>query len=315
MKKLVLGLVLTFSLLALGNAYAQEWTWSDPSPVTSPFLKEIAADPVTGEIYGIDNTGLLVMPVLTGAAVTGLSQVPGGSDSVVNDIAVAPTGAIFICTESFIKQQDGGIFVAVVQQPRPPEDSVTPDPEDILQGKYTHVAVGQGGRLYVIYQIDSTETQYLMVGTPPVTSEGVLVEIHPETLNLGSKGKWVTSIINLPEGSDENDIVLETVKISRISIPSLSIDEAVDIPIAEGAPWSVELVDGIQVLKVKFPRYDKADPTDPQSLIGKLRELLAAANAAPGRYEVTLTVDMQLTSLEQFSGTDTIRIKLKHKMH
>jgi hypothetical protein len=315
MKKLVLGLVLTFSLLALGNAYSQEWTWSDPSPVTSPFLKEIAADPVTGEIYGIDNTGLLVMPVLTGAAVTGLSQVPGGSDSVVNDIAVAPTGAIFICTESFIKQQDGGIFVAVVQQPRPPEDSVTPDPEDILQGKYTHVAVGQGGRLYVIYQIDSTETQYLMVGTPPVTSEGVLVEIHPETLNLGSKGKWVTSIINLPEGSDENDIVLETVKISRISIPSLSIDEAVDIPIAEGAPWSVELVDGIQVLKVKFPRYDKADPTDPQSLIGKLRELLAAANAAPGRYEVTLTVDMQLTSLEQFSGTDTIRIKLKHKMH
>jgi len=314
MKKLVLALVLTFSLLALGNAYAQEWTWSDPSPVTSPFLKEIAADPVTGEIYGVDSTGLLVMPVLTGTAVTGLSQIPGGSDSVVNDIAVASTGAIFICTESFIKEQEGGTFVAVVQQPRPPEDSVTPDPTDILAGKYTHIAVGQGGKLYVIYQIDGTETQYLVVGTPPVTSEGVLVEIHPETLNLGSKGKWVTGIIDLPEGANENDIILETVKISRIAIPSLSIDEAVEIPVAAGAPWSVELLDGIQVLKVKFPRYDKANPTNPQSLIGKLRELLTTANALAGRYQVTLTVDMQLTSLQQFSGTDQIRIKLKHKM-
>ena len=152
MKKLVLGLVLTFSLLTLGNAYAQEWTWSDPSPVTSPLLKEIAANPVTGEIYGIDNAGLLVMPVGTGTAVTGLSQVPGGSDSVVNDIAVASTGAIFICTESFVKERQGSSFVAMVQQPRPPEDTVSPEPEDILQGKYTHIAVGQGGKLYVIYQ-------------------------------------------------------------------------------------------------------------------------------------------------------------------
>lgn len=314
MKKLIFGLVLTFSLLALGNTYAQEWTWSDPSPVNSPFLKEIAADPVTGEIYGVDNTGLLVMPVETGTAVTGLSQVPSGSDSVVNDIAVASTGAIFICTESFIKDKQGDIFVAMVQQPRPPEDSITPDPEDILQGKYTHIAVGQGGKLYVLYQIDGTEVQYLMVGTPPVTTDGVLVEIHPETLNLGSKGKWVTGIIDLPGGADENDIVLDTVKISRIAIPSLSIDEAVDIPVAPGAPWNVELLDGSQVLKVKFPRYDKADPANPLSLIGKLRELLAAANAAPGRYQVTLTVGMQLTSLQQFSGTDGIRIKLKHKV-
>jgi len=314
MKKLVLSLVLTFSLLAWGNAYAQEWTWSDPSPVNPPFLKEIAANPVTGEIYGIDNAGLLVMPVGTGTAVTGLSQVPGGSDSVVNDIAVASTGAIFICTESFVKERQGDSFVAMVQQPRPPEDTVSPEPEDILQGKYTHIAVGQGGKLYVIYQIDGTEAQYLMVGTPPVTTEGVLVEIHPETLNLGSKGRWVTCIIDLPEGTDENEIDLETVKISRIEIPALSIDALVEMPVAPGAPWSVEPLDGKQVLKVKFLRYDKANSTNPQSLIGKLRELLGAVSADPGRYQVTLTVDM-LTSLGQFSGTDTIRIKLKHKVH
>ena len=124
----------------------------------------------------------------------------------------------------------------------------------------------------------------------------------------------MTCIIDLPEGADENDIDLETVKISRIEIPALSIDALVEMPVAPGAPWSVEPLDGKQVLKVKFLRYDKANSTNPQSLIGKLRELLGAVSADPGRYQVTLTVDM-LTSLGQFSGTDTIRIKLKHKVH
>ncbi len=313
MKQLILGLVTIVSLLGLGNAYAQEWTWTDPALITSPFLKELAVNPFTEDVYGItDGTGSLVMPVLTGAAIPDPKGTPEGSELVVSDIAITSTGAVFISTETKIQQKQGESFVALTQQPIPPEEK---DPSQvILHGKYTHVAVGQTGKLYVIYQIDGTEHQYLMVGTPPVTTEGVLVDIHPETLNLGSKGRWVTGIIDLPEGTDENSVALETVRISRIAIQALSIDEPVDIPVAPGAPWSVELLDGIQVLKVKFPRYDKADPTNPESLIGKLRELLSEANAAPGRYQVTLTVDMQLTSLQQFSGTDQIRIKLGRKL-
>jgi len=305
-------MAMMISLLGFGNVQAQEWTWTDPVPVTSPFLKEVAANPVTGELYGIDNGGNLIMPIAVGPAVTGLSATPSGLESVVNDIAIAFTGAIFICTEIDIRGKEGDSFVALVQQPGPPEDPGNPG--NILQGKYTHITIGQGGTLYVLYQIDGTEDQYLMVGTPPVTSDGVVINIHPETLNLGSRGRWVTCLIDLPDGFDENDIVLETVKISRIEIAALAIDEAVDIPVAPGAPWNVALVDGKQVLKVKFPRYDKKNPGNPQSLIGKLRELLTAAGADRGFYQVTLTVDVQLASLEQFTGTDEIRIKLRHNL-
>ena len=310
MKKLILGLVLMFSLLSFGYGHAQVWTWSNPSPLNPPFLKEIAVNPVTGDIYGIDNAGVPVIPVGDGAEVIGLEHAPDISNPVVNDIAVTSTGILFICTQKEIQDASS---VALAQQPKPPADlSTLDDPEDILQGEYTHIAVGQGGKLYVIYDVSGT--QYLMIGTPPVTTEGVVVDIHPETLNLGSKGRWVTCIIDLPEGTDENQIDLATVKISRIEIPALLIDELVEIPVAPNAPWSVESVDGKQVLKVKFLRYDKANPTNLQSLIGKLKDLLATANAAAGRYQVTLTVDM-FTPSGQFSGTDTIRIKLKHKMH
>ena len=314
MKKLILGLVLMFSLLAFGNAHAQGWTWSDPALVTSTHLKEIAANPITGETYGIQDDGALVTPIVTGTTVSDPTGTPDGSELVYSDIAIASTGAVFISTEIDIRQKQGSVFETLVGQPSPPEEEYPVDSGTFVQGKYTHIAVGQGGKLYVLYEINETGNQYLMIGTPPVISEGVVVNIHPETLNLGSKGRWVTCIIDLPEETDENQIDLATVKISRIEIPTLLIDELVEMPVAPGAPWSVEPLDGKQVLKVKFLRYDKANPTNLQSLIGKLKDLLATANAAAGRYQVTLTVDM-FTPSGQFSGTDTIRVKLKHKVH
>jgi len=313
MKKLILGLVLMFSLLSFGYGHAQVWTWSNPSPLNPPFLKEIAVNPVTGDIYGIDNAGVPVIPVGDGAEVIGLEHAPDISNPVVNDIAVTSTGILFICTQKEIQDASS---VALAQQPKPPADlSTLDDPEDILQGEYTHIAVGQGGKLYVIYDVSGT--QYLVIGTPPVTTEGVVVDVHPESLNLGSKGRWVTGIIDLPGEADESAITPGAVKISYITISdhgAVIAEDSADIPVAPGAPWSVELLDGKQVLKVKFPRYDKADPGNPQSLIGKLKDLLTTANAAAGRYQVTLTVDIP-TSSGQFSGTDTIRIMLKHKMH
>lgn len=96
------------------------------------------------------------------------------------------------------------------------------------------------------------------------------VEIHPETLNLKSKGRWVSCIITLPEGYPTDDIIAGTV----------SLEE--DIP-AEHA-----LLTGYS-LNVKFDRAKLADKLNPGS-------------------ETVLTVKGQLADGTLFTGTDTIRV-------
>ncbi len=93
------------------------------------------------------------------------------------------------------------------------------------------------------------------------------IEIHPETLNAKSKGKWVTCIIELPEGYDYMDIDPSTVYLEG-DIPA-------EKPVFTG-----------HSLNVKFNRAE---------LIEKLN---------PG--EETLTVTGELTDGTLFSGTDTI---------
>ena len=39
------------------------------------------------------------------------------------------------------------------------------------------------------------------------------IDVDPNTLNLKSKGKWITAYIGLPEGYDINNIYIETVKL------------------------------------------------------------------------------------------------------
>ncbi|MCG2819678.1 MAG: hypothetical protein L6433_11880, partial [Actinomycetia bacterium] len=41
----------------------------------------------------------------------------------------------------------------------------------------------------------------------------VTVEVHPETLNLNSQGRWITTYIGLPEGYDAGGIDVETVQL------------------------------------------------------------------------------------------------------
>jgi hypothetical protein len=96
------------------------------------------------------------------------------------------------------------------------------------------------------------------------------VEIHPETLNLKSKGKWVSCIITLPEGYLTDDIITGTISLEG------------DIP-AEHA-----LLTGYS-LNLKFDRTE---------LIGKL---------SPGS-ETVLTVTGQLADGTLFKGTDAIRV-------
>lgn len=95
------------------------------------------------------------------------------------------------------------------------------------------------------------------------------IEIHPETLNLKSKGRWVTCIIKLPDYLDESDIDPSTVLLEG-TIPA-------ENPILTGTS-----------LNVKFDRLE-------------LEKLLTAGE------DIVLTVTGQLWDGMPFKGTDTIR--------
>ena len=94
------------------------------------------------------------------------------------------------------------------------------------------------------------------------------IEIHPETLNLKSKGKWVTCIIELPEYLKEADIDPDTV-------------------VLEGSILAEKPVLTGHSLNVKFDRYE-------------LEELLSAGE------DIVLTVSGALYDGMRFEGTDTI---------
>ncbi len=106
------------------------------------------------------------------------------------------------------------------------------------------------------------------------------IDVDPNTLNLKSKGKWITAYIELPEGNNVNDINVSTIKLK----PG---EEPVDLT----APATIGDYDsdGISDLMVKFNRAN------------------VAANLVAGN-EVKLTVTGKLIDGTAFEGNDTIRV-------
>jgi len=109
------------------------------------------------------------------------------------------------------------------------------------------------------------------------------VNIEPDTLNLKSKGKWITAHIELPEGQDVADIDVST----------LLLNDSVQ---AEGKPNSIGDYDddGILDLMVKFNR----------DAIGSLLEV---------GDEAEITISGELNDGPQFEGKDTIKVINKGK--
>lgn len=109
------------------------------------------------------------------------------------------------------------------------------------------------------------------------------IDVNPDTLNLKSKGKWITCYIELPQGMDVKDIDVSTIKISDIS------GNSVDIP-AEKRPTRIGDNDGDSVpdLMVKFDRSEVED------------------QSSPG--DATITITGELKDGTVFEGFDIINV-------
>jgi len=116
------------------------------------------------------------------------------------------------------------------------------------------------------------------------------IDIKPDTLNLGSKGRWITSYIELLEGLDLNNI----------NVSSILLNDT--IPVASSTPATIDDYDndGIPDLMVKFDRAKV------------IQYILAHVNRAElieGRsITITLTITGKFEDGTTFKGNDTIRM-------
>ena len=188
-----------------------------------------------------------------------------------------------------------------------PSDYIVPDHEapryvnvsEGLLGQFNFTAINTGtsaleivptGNLDYLYDtfLLDKDKQYInfvgesfsltVLGSPIVPAT---IDINPRTLNLKSKGKWITAYIELPEGYDVGDIDVFTILLEYT------------IPVGPDAPSEIGDYDedGIPDLMVKFDR---------AQVIALLMALLSVD-------EATLTITGEANEIP-FEGTDTIRV-------
>jgi hypothetical protein len=170
--------------------------------------------------------------------------------------------------------------------------TVIPEPEATPSDTYTIMAWSEAQEEPIIlaeqvqisnipstpYTIKSTETQI-------ISCVPAMVNVKPDTLNLKSKGKWITAYIELPEGYNIHDI----------DISSILLNDT--IPVDMSAPTAVGDYDsdGIPDLMVRFNRT-------------AVCQLILSKGVMLGN--VTLTVSGKLYDGTEFEGCDTIRVRM-----
>ncbi|UCE29194.1 MAG: hypothetical protein JSV85_00145 [Candidatus Bathyarchaeota archaeon] len=121
---------------------------------------------------------------------------------------------------------------------------------------------------------------------PTATSIPAAIDTDPNTLNLKSKGRWVTCYIELPEGHNGEDIDVSSIRLNE----TFSVDPTAPTQIGDYDS------DGIPDLMVKFNRTE---------LTSYLYNIIEARLDT-----VALNVSGQLTDGTVFEGIDIVRTRL-----
>jgi hypothetical protein len=181
------------------------------------------------------------------------------------------------------------------------EDGQFIDIPNPIEGSYEVQLVGTADGTYkfgtyrsvngtVVYwkenlDIPITEKEVHSFNITPLPTIPAEIDIDPDTLNLRSKGKWITTYIELPEGYDVRDINAGTIFLNETIQPVL--DPKYDFVTNESEYIKDYDGDGILERMVKFSRREV------QALIG-----------LEGDAELTITGKVNETA---FKGSDTIR--------
>jgi len=117
------------------------------------------------------------------------------------------------------------------------------------------------------------------------------VDIVPNTLNLRSKGKWITAHVELPEGYDASNVSVSTVMLNDTILISL-----LDVPAPRPVPTEIGDYDGdgVQDLMVKFNR-------------AMVKDLILSEGITYGNVTLTIT---GIVAGTPFEGSDSIRVIL-----
>jgi hypothetical protein len=168
----------------------------------------------------------------------------------------------------------------------------TPLPEP----RWMHASVVSEDRIYVIGGNDGpTKRDTIYYSSPPTVP--ATVDIKPNTLNLRSRGKWITCYIELPEGYDVNDINVSTILLNDTIPPKMHrCRHGYKHPAGIGDYDS----DSIPDLMVKFDR---------ASVISYIVANVNITKLFEERFmTITLTITGYLNDDTMFQGSDTIKI-------
>jgi hypothetical protein len=276
MKKVVMVTLALSMIFALGivNAFAFGVTWENAYGPFSNNFKELSAG---SALYGIDENDTIVAVDLT--PTVNVSDTLQASNSVTwLDLAATHKGTVFAINDTTVvtwTAEAPTAYTPLSLQPKVPYvEGAT------VAGTFKHIAFGDGGKLFILFQKtgDAPQPQYILTGR--YVKETMEVTIDPRTLNLGSKGNWVSCKIGLPDKYSEKDIDPATVEI--INLQANGKSAPVTIFIAESAPHNADN----SYLHVKFSRSE---------LSTELLDLLSEATGSH-KYPVTATVRAQLNT-------------------
>ena len=152
----------------------------------------------------------------------------------------------------------------------------------------TELPYNSGHNIYPgIYSVFKPGGDYRPLVEPsgPVGGPEMTVDVHPGTLNLGSKGRWVTCYIELSEGYDVGDIDVSSILLNG----TVSAEEApVEVCDYDG--------DGVEELMVKFDR---------EAVVEELEWDWGVT------YSDILVITLNLNDGTEVEGSDTVKVKSK----
>lgn len=195
--------------------------------------------------------------------------------------SIAPSSLMWIASEEDPHPLNDGFFDGYEEDYRVLGDVWNQGINYYCDNYWANPATGSGADMALLARYHLFGDPSLVVGgLPPKLA---IIDIKPNTLNLKSKGKWITTYITLPEDYNVEDIDVETILLDGTIPAGIHPTEIGDYD-----------EDDIPDLMVKFDR-------------APVIKYILGLGFTDG--EVILTVTGELLDGTLFEGTDTVVIK------